>query len=237
MQPAGEVEADGGVAKHLVEDALGGVDIVNVAEGSARRGVDVEAGAAAEQSDTEEMRAVGDDNDGVEVVRGSDLCKLCYLLLRVEGVGLGDDVVEGYAVGEEVVAADAPFSAAGVLLRAATEGDDGGRDAVVVESDGFVEARVKDGRGTAGVLSGTEDGDGVGTLCVVDVRGVLDLAVEPDEPAGGDDEEDEECPAEQARAEAAARSRVPGSGAGTHRKGQVVVCGIPVWTGRVPRST
>ena len=136
--------------------------------------------------------------------------ELRHLLLRVEGVGLGDDVVERNAVGEEVVAADAAFGAAGVLVGAAAEGDDDGRDAVVVEGDGFVEARVEDGRGTAGVLGGTEDGDGVGALGVVDVRGVLDLAVEPEEPAGGDDEENEEGPAEQTRGKAAARGRVAG---------------------------
>src|SRR6185437_7451547 len=150
----------------------------------ARRGEDIEAGAAAEQSDAEEVGAVGDDDDGVEVVGGGDLGEFRHLLLRVKGVGLGDDLVEGDAVSQQVVAADAAFGAAGVFVGAAAEGDDDGRDAVVVEGDGFVEAGVEDGRGTAGVLGGPEDGDGVGALGVVDVCGVLDLAVEPDGPAG-----------------------------------------------------
>ncbi len=37
------------------------------------------------------------------------------LLFGVDGAGLGDDVAEGDAVGEEVVAADAAFGIAGVL--------------------------------------------------------------------------------------------------------------------------
>ncbi len=178
--------------------------------GGARRGVDVEAGAAAEQSDAKKMRAVADDDDSVEVVRGRDLRELCHLLLRVEGVGLGDDVVERNAVCQQVVAADSALGAAGVLFRASAERDDCRRDAVVVQGNGLVEPRVQDRRGAAGVLGGAEDRDGVGAFSVIDVRGVLDLAVEPHKPADGNNENDEKKPSQQTRAEAAARGRVAG---------------------------
>ncbi len=79
---------------------------------------------SAELADAEEVGAVGDDDDVVEVVFAGDGGEAVDLLLGVDGVGLGDDVVEGNAVGEEVVAADAAFGVAGVLVAAAAEGDD-----------------------------------------------------------------------------------------------------------------
>ena len=125
------------------------------------------------------MGAVGDDDDVVEVVFVGDLGEAVDLLLGVDGAGLGDDVAEGNAVGEEVVAADAALGLAGVLVAAAAEGDDDGSDLLAVEIDGVVEAGVEDGRGAAVVLGCTEDGDGVGGLGVVLVGDGVDLAGRP----------------------------------------------------------
>ena len=145
-QPADvQVEAQGGVADHLVDHALGGVDVVDVAERSARRGVDVEAGAAAEQGDAKEMGAVADDDDVAEVFTVGDGGEALDLLLGVDGLSFGDDFVKGNAVGEEVIAADAALGLAGVEIAAAAERDDDRRHAAVVERDGFVQAGVQDG--------------------------------------------------------------------------------------------
>ena len=193
VQPAYvEVEAEGGVADDLVEVAHGEVVVADVAEEWARRGVDVEAGVSAELADAEEMGAVGDDDDVVEVVLLGDGGEAVDLLLGVDGAGLGDDVAEGDAVGEEVVAADAALGVAGVLVAAAAEGDDERRDLLAVELDGVVEAGVKDGRGVAGVLGCSEDGDGVGGLGVVLGGQSVDLGVDPDAPDGHDQKQQRE---------------------------------------------
>ncbi len=84
------------------------------------------------------------------------------LLLGVDGVGLDDDVGEGDAVGEEIVAAYAALGVAGVAVAASAEGDDEGSDFLAVEFDDVVEAGVVDGGGVAAVLGCSEDGDGVG---------------------------------------------------------------------------
>ena len=89
------------------------------------------------------------------------------LLLGVDGVGFGDDVAEGDAVGEEVVAADAALGVAGVFVAASAQGDDEGSDLLAIEVEGVVEAGVEDGRWMAGVLCRAEDGDGVGGLGIV----------------------------------------------------------------------
>ena len=115
--------------------------------GGAGRGVDVEAGVAAELADAEEMGAVGDDDDVVEIVLAGDGGEAMDLLLGVDGAGLGDDVAEGDAVGEEIVAADAALGVAGVLVAAAAEGDDERGDLLAVEVDGVVEAGVQTGEG------------------------------------------------------------------------------------------
>ena len=162
-----------------MEVAHGEVVVVDVAEGGAGRGVDVEAGVLAELADAEEMGAVGDDDDVVEVVLAGDGGEAVDLLLGVDGAGLGDDVAEGDAVGEEVVAADAAFGVAGVFVAAAAEGDDERGDLLAVEFDGVVEAGVEDGRGMAGVLGCAEDGDGVGGLGVVLAGDGGDLADRP----------------------------------------------------------
>ncbi len=151
----------------------------------------------AELADAEEMGAVGDDDDVVEVVLAGDGGEAVDLLLGVDGAGLGDDVAEGDSVGEEIVAADAAFGVAGVLVAAAAEGDDERGDLLAVEFDGVVEAGVEDGRGAAGVLGCSEDGDGVGGLGLVLVGYVVDLLVDPDEPGEGDQQEKAEEPAEQ----------------------------------------
>ncbi len=133
------------------------------------------------------MRAVGDNDDVVEIVFVGDGGEAVDLLLGVDGAGLGDDVAEGDAVGEEVVAADAAFGVAGVLVAAAAESDDERGDLFAVEFDGVVETGVKDGGWVAGVFGRSEDGDGVCGLGVVLCRQRVDLVIDPDAP-GGDDE-------------------------------------------------
>ena len=146
------------------------------------------------------MRAVGDDDDVVEVLAIGDAGEELDLLLGVDGVGFGDDVVEGDAVGEEVVASDAAFGLAGVLVAATAEGDDDGRDVLVVERDCLVEAGVEDGRGATGVFGCAEDGDGVGGLGVVDVGGGDDLVMQPGEPAGDGEQDEQDQPAHDVQA-------------------------------------
>ena len=51
----------------------------------------------------------------------------------------------------------------------------------------MVEAGVEDGRGAAGVLGCTEDGDGVGRLGLVFVGDLVYLEVNPAEPEEDDD--------------------------------------------------
>ena len=118
------MEAQGGVADNLVEVAHGEVVVGDMADGGARRGVDVEAGVFAEFTDTEEMSCVGDDDDVVEIVFAGDGGEAVDLLFGVGGAGFGDDAAEGNPIGEKVVAADAAFRIAGVFVAAAAEGDD-----------------------------------------------------------------------------------------------------------------
>ena len=132
------------------------------------------------------MGAVGDDDDVVEIVFAGDGGEAVDLLLGVDGAGLGDDAAEGDAVGEEVVAADAAFGVAGVLVAASAEGDDERGDLFAVEFDGVVEAGVEDGGGVAGVLGCSEDGDGVGGLGVVLAGDGGDLLIDPDAPGGSE---------------------------------------------------
>ncbi len=138
------------------------------------------------------MRAVGDDDDVVKVVLAGDGGESVDLLFGIDGAGFGDDVAEGNAVGEEVVAADAAFGVAGVFVAAAAECDDKWGDLFAIELDGVVEAGVKDGGWMAGVLGCTEDGDGVGRLGVVLGRQGVDLVVNPDAPSGRDEKQQRE---------------------------------------------
>ena len=138
------------------------------------------------------MGSVGDYDDVVEVVVVGDGCEAADLLLGVGGAGFGDDVAEGDAVGEEIVAAYSTFGVSGVFVGASAEGDDERGDLFAVEFDGVVEASVEDGRGMAGVLGCSEDGDGVGGLSVVHAGDGSDLAADPDAPGGGDEKEEDE---------------------------------------------
>jgi len=198
VQPADvEVKPGGGVTGDLVEVAHGEVVVVDVAYGGAGRGVDVKAGFFAELANAEEMSAIGDDDDLVEVVLVGDGGEAVDLLLSVDGASFGDDAAEGDAVGEEVVAANTAFGVAGVFVAATTEGDDERGDLLAVEIDGVVEAGVEDRRGMAGVLSCTEDGDGVGGLGVVLARDGGDLLIDPDAPCSGGEEDEHEQLAEE----------------------------------------
>ena len=214
MEPAEvEVEAERGVAEDLVEVAFAEVVAVDVAHGGARGGVDVEAGVLAELADAEEVGAVGDDDDVAEVVFAGDGGEAVDLLFGVDGAGLGDDVAEGDAVCQEVVAPDAALGVAGVAIAAAAEGDDDGGDLFAVEVDGVIETGVEDGGGAAGVLGGAEDGDGVGGLGIVAGGDLIDLAIDPNAPGEGDDQEKQQQLSERAGARgrtATARCRTGG---------------------------
>ena len=106
-----------------MEVAHGHVVVADVAEGGPGRGVDVEASVFAQLADAEEVGCVGDDDDVTEIVFVSDGSQAANLLLGVDGVGFGDDVAEGYAIGEKIVPAYASFGVAGVLVAASAEGD------------------------------------------------------------------------------------------------------------------
>jgi len=183
-----EVEAERGVADHLVEVTHGEVVVADVADGRAGRGEDVEARVLTELADAEEVGAVGDDDDVLQIVFVGDGGEAVDLLLGVDGAGLGDDVAEGNSIGEQVVATDAAFCVAGVFIAAATEGDDERSDLLAVEFYGVVEAGVKDGGGMSGVLGCSKDGNRIGGLGLVVACDGVDLLVEPDGPSGDDDE-------------------------------------------------
>ncbi len=89
-----------------MEVAHSQIVVADVADGGARRGVDVEPGVAAELADPEEMGAVGDDDDVAQIILAGDGGQAVDLLLSVDGARLGDDVAEGNAVGQQIVAAD-----------------------------------------------------------------------------------------------------------------------------------
>jgi len=95
-----------------VEVPHGEIVVADVADGGSGRREDVEASVYAELPDTEEMGAVRDDDDMVEIVFVSDGSEAMDLLLGIDGTGFGDDVAEGYAIGEKVVAADAALGVA-----------------------------------------------------------------------------------------------------------------------------
>jgi hypothetical protein len=192
-----DIEPQGGVAYDLVEVAHGHVVVADVADGGPGRGVDIEAGIFAELAYAEEVGGVGDDDDVVEIIFVRDGGKAVDLLLGVDGAGLSDDAVEGDSVGEEVVAADAAFGVAGVLVAAAAQGDDERSDVFAIELDGMVEAGVKDWRRVAGVLGCAEDGDGVGRLGVVFAGDRGDLLIDPDAPYGGNQKNQREETAEE----------------------------------------
>ena len=191
-EAVGEAQAECGVAEHLVGVAQEEVVAVDAAEGSAGRGVDVEAGVPAELLDAQKVGGVADNDDVLEVVVAGDIGEAARLLAGGVGVGLSDDGGEGDAVGEEVIAADASLGEAGVLVRAAAEGDDDGGDLPVVEGEGVIEAGVVDGGGSASVLGRTEDGDGVGGLGLILGADLVDAVDDPGGPAGAKQEQERE---------------------------------------------
>ena len=91
------------------------------------------------------MGAVADDDDAVEMAAAGYGGKMLDLLLGIDGVGFGNNLVVGNAVREEVIATYAAFGLAGILIGAAAEGDDEGGDLLVVEGDCFIETRMQDG--------------------------------------------------------------------------------------------
>jgi hypothetical protein len=218
-----ESEPEGRVADNLVEVAHGEIVVADVTYGGARRGVDVETGVFAEFANAEEMGCVGDDDDVVKIVFVGDGGEAVDLLLGVDGAGLGDDAAEGDSIGEEIVAADASFGVAGVLIAASPEGDDHRSDLFAIEIDGMVEAGVKDRGWVAGVLGCTEDGDGVGGLSVVMAGNCGDLLIDPDTPGSGDQQDQPEQPAKEETAGSASASQI--GGRGDHRIGRTNLYG------------
>jgi hypothetical protein len=218
-----ESEPQGRVADNLVEVAHGEIVVADVAYGGARRSVNVKACIFAELTDAEEMGRVGDDDDVVEIVFACDGGEAVDLLLRVGGAGFGDDAAEGNSIGEQVVAANASFGVAGVLIAAAAEGNDHRSYLLAIKLDGMVEAGVKDGRWVAGVLGRTEDGDGVGGLGLVMAGNCGDLLIDPDTPGSGDQQNQPEQPAKEETAGSASASQI--GGRGDHRIGRTNLYG------------
>ncbi len=199
-----EAEAEGGVAENLVEVAHGEVVVVDVAEGWARGGEDLEASGLAEDSDAEEVGGVTDDGDVLEVVLAGDGGEAVDLLLGVDRVGLDDDVGEGDAVGQEIVAAYASLGVAGVAVAASAESDDEGSDLLAIEFNDVIEAGVVDGGGVAAVLGCSEDGDGVGGLGLVFLCYGVYLDADPGGPDDGGYEREQEEVAEPVAGRSAA---------------------------------
>ena len=193
-----QVEAQRRIAEDLVGHAFGSVQVVDVAKRSAGRRVDVQARSAAEERDAVEVGTVADDDDVLEVLAASNASQMFHLLLGIDGVCFRDDAVEGYAVGEKIVSADTAFGPTGVLVGTAPECDDDGRHAALVEADGLIETGVQHGRGTTGVLGCAKDGNGIGRLGIVDLRGGVDLVIDPAEPC--------DCGEQQKQREAAQES-------------------------------
>ena len=117
--------------------------VADVAYGCAGRGVNVESGIAAELADSEEVSAIGNNNDVAEIVLAGDGGEAMDLLLGIERAGLDDDVAERNSVGQQVVTTDAAFRVAGVLIAAAAKSDDERGDLLAIKIDGVVEAEVK----------------------------------------------------------------------------------------------
>lgn len=201
MQPGRVcVETPGRVAEHLVEVAHGQVIVADVPEHGARRGVDVQTDIVTELADAEEMGAVADDDDELEIVFAGDGGEPVDLLLSISGAGFGDDVAEGNAVGEKIVATNAAFGVAGVFISASAESDDQRCDLLAVEFDGVIEAGVEHRRGVAGVLCCAEDGDGVGRLRLVFGGNLRNLLIDPGEPDQTHQKKDSEEPAKKSAA-------------------------------------
>lgn len=128
------------------------------------------------------MGGVTDDNDVLEVVIAGNVGKATHLLPGGKGIGFSNDGGKGNAVSEEVIATDSSFGDADVLVCASSEGNNGGSNLTVVEGDGVIEAGMVDGRGTAGVFGGTEDGDRVRRLRLVFRADLVDAVDNPASP-------------------------------------------------------
>lgn len=163
--------------------ALEEIPPTKVAYRGSRRGVDVQADVLAELADTEEMSAVGDDDDVVQVEVPRESGQAMDLLLGVGGGRLGDDVADGDSMSEKIVASDTSLGIAGVFVAAAAEGDDDGCDLQTVEIDGVIETEVEGGRGSTGVLGGTEDGDRIGRLRLIFGSDLGDLMYDVEGPS------------------------------------------------------
>jgi len=128
------------------------------------------------------MGAIADHDDAVEIIFVGDGGEAVHLLFGVDGVGLGDDVSEGDAVGEEVIAAYSTLGVAGVAVVTTTQGDDDRSNLATVETDGVVETSVVDGRRSSGVFGRSEDSDGVRGLGFVDLSDGVNLAININRP-------------------------------------------------------
>jgi len=211
VQPAHiKVEAQGRVTDDLVEVAHREVIVADMAKRRPRRGIDIEAGVFAELADAEEVGPVGDDDDVAQVIFVRDSGEPVNLLFGIDGAGLSDDAAERNPICKKVVAADAPFGVAGVLVAAAAEGDNQRSDLLVVELNGVIEACMKHRRRMTGVFGCTEYSDCVGRLGVVLAGNCGYLLIDPDAPCGDDEQKQPEQPAEEETAGWAPASQIGG---------------------------
>lgn len=143
----------------------------------------MQSGILAKLADAEQMRSIADHDDRFEIVFPRNGSQAVDLLLSISRTGLGDDVSKRNAIGKQIIAANAAFRVAGVLVAAASKCDDQWRDLPAVELDRVIQTGMEYRRRTAGVLRSAKYGDSICRLRLVLCRHVGDLLIHPDEPS------------------------------------------------------
>jgi len=113
------------------------------------------------------MRSVGDNDDMAQLVVARDRGKPVHLLLRIERMRLGNDVLQRNAVCEKVVPPHCSFRVAGVFIPSTAKRNHDGSNLLAVQVDGVVEPEVQRRRWMPCVLRSPEDRDGVGLLRLI----------------------------------------------------------------------
>ena len=147
------------------------------------------------------MCSVADDIDVAEVVFFRDDGEVRDGLLSIVTVGFSNDARFGNTVGDEVIAS---YAALRVFVAGffASQGDEGGSEALVVEGERVPQAVTQDRGRSAVILSGAEDGDGICSACLIVAGVIADLQVNMGDPQDGSDKGGDCEKAENAEAQA-----------------------------------